>query len=482
MPIYSSTSTTLMNNAPGSTAHRRSAAEFVWQRPCCSTAWTGRTTRRGVRPGTFFNQNLIQEIQIGGLGAPAGIPRVHWRRSEYDYKSGPTRSRAFSRSTTQRRAGGNNVDDDLLAQNENLGATAVTKKLNDYTCSSAAAGAQQGVLLRPTSKAGIRPTSTDRAGGEQHGNQSSSPEADPCSPTRRTPSSGRAVRRTTSRVASGGGPPLRPTRQPDAHARMPPSGCGTCSGARSAAPPRCWRPSTRVHGYTTSIGGPDAFLTPTTPTRYLLLRRRRRPVTTPIAAVTRHRCPDEIRGRFGKPLAEVRCGDERSHVRSQYQYYGPAGFYILALQRCAVLPGECRLRPAGGQPADLVYCAGSVERRPPHAQHRASAGPHSAATARARRDVYTPAAAWGRASACRTNLSRNGTSAIKAFWGRYYEGTATALFTSATPGIQDYVYTPILENGSLGTPEIITRRSCTESIRTSSIPGPMSSTSRGKAS
>ena len=44
---------------------------------------------------------------------------------------------------------------------------------------------------------------------------------------------------------------------------------------------------------------------------------------------------------------------------------------------------------------------------------------------------------------------------LRAFWGRYYEGTASAFFTAATPGIQDYIQTPINPDGSVaGPPEV----------------------------
>ena len=54
------------------------------------------------------------------------------------------------------------------------------------------------------------------------------------------------------------------------------------------------------------------------------------------------------------------------------------------------------------------------------------------------------------------NLTGNGTSAIKAFWGRYYEGAASGFYTAATPGIQDYTHTPVDDDFSpIGPPEVI---------------------------
>jgi len=47
-------------------------------------------------------------------------------------------------------------------------------------------------------------------------------------------------------------------------------------------------------------------------------------------------------------------------------------------------------------------------------------------------------------------MTGSGTSVIKGFWGRYYEGAASGFYSSATPGISDYVTTVINPDGSLG--------------------------------
>src|SRR5262249_47620170 len=52
------------------------------------------------------------------------------------------------------------------------------------------------------------------------------------------------------------------------------------------------------------------------------------------------------------------------------------------------------------------------------------------------------------------DLTGKGTSVLKAFWGRYFEGTASLFYTQATPGVQDLVHTPFLANGGLGPPEV----------------------------
>ena len=70
MPIYSSTSTGLLNAAPGINSSSAYGAQGTYGN---ALLLDGVDTRDpdGGSPWTFFNQNLIQEIQIGGLGATA---------------------------------------------------------------------------------------------------------------------------------------------------------------------------------------------------------------------------------------------------------------------------------------------------------------------------------------------------------------------------------------------------------------------------
>ena len=70
MPIYSATSTGLLNNAPGINSSSAFGAQGSYGN---ALLLDGVDTRdpEGGSAWTFFNQNLIQEVQIGGLGAPA---------------------------------------------------------------------------------------------------------------------------------------------------------------------------------------------------------------------------------------------------------------------------------------------------------------------------------------------------------------------------------------------------------------------------
>ena len=70
MPIYSATSTGLLNYAPGINNSSAYGSQGSYGN---ALLLDGVDTRdpEGGSAWTFFNQNLIQEVQIGGLGAPA---------------------------------------------------------------------------------------------------------------------------------------------------------------------------------------------------------------------------------------------------------------------------------------------------------------------------------------------------------------------------------------------------------------------------
>ena len=68
--------------------------------------------------------------------------------------------------------------------------------------------------------------------------------------------------------------------------------------------------------------------------------------------------------KFGNHSFKFGAEIERSHVRSQYQPYGPAGFYIYAYGGVPVRALQLRVRRAGRQPSNVGVRAGSVERRP----------------------------------------------------------------------------------------------------------------------
>ena len=69
--------------------------------------------------------------------------------------------------------------------------------------------------------------------------------------------------------------------------------------------------------------------------------------------------------------------------------------------------------------------------------------------------VYKPNTSWGPRVGMAYDLTGKGTSAIKAFWGRYFEGAASAFYTQATPGFRTIAHPEILPNGAFGPPEVI---------------------------
>src|SRR5262249_60896034 len=83
---------------------------------------------------TFFNQNLIEEIQIGGLGAQAEYGGFPGAIINTVTKSGGNAfSGLFSYRFTDKSLSSKNVSSAQLTANPNLGNAAVLKKLKDYT-------------------------------------------------------------------------------------------------------------------------------------------------------------------------------------------------------------------------------------------------------------------------------------------------------------------------------------------------------------
>jgi hypothetical protein len=144
-------------------------------------------------------------------------------------------------------------------------------------------------------------------------------------------------------------------------------------------------------------------------------------------------------------------------VGTQYQPYGPAGFYIYAY---------------GGVPYYRINYGytfhGDNKRMSAYAQDQWTAGRLTmnlglrldrmrGYSPDLKKDVYTPNLAWGPRIGAAFDVTGRGGSVIRSFYGRYYEGTATQFFISATPGIEDYVQTPLNPDGTVaGPPDVIT--------------------------
>src|SRR5205085_3083201 len=132
-PLYSPTSTDLLDAAPGINSGSAFGAQGDYGN---ALLLDGVDTRdpEGGSAWTFFNQNLIEEIQIGGLGAPAEYGGFTGGIINTITKSGGNVfSGLFSERYTNDSLASNNTTSEILAQNPSLGAADVTKKLNDFT-------------------------------------------------------------------------------------------------------------------------------------------------------------------------------------------------------------------------------------------------------------------------------------------------------------------------------------------------------------
>jgi hypothetical protein len=132
-PLYSSTATTLLNAAPGINSSSAFGSQGTYGN---ALLLDGVDTRdpEGGSAWTFFNQNLIEEIQIGGLGAPAEYGGFTGAIINTVTKSGGNMfSGLFSMRYTNKDLASQNISAAQLEQNEDLGEAAILKKLRDYT-------------------------------------------------------------------------------------------------------------------------------------------------------------------------------------------------------------------------------------------------------------------------------------------------------------------------------------------------------------
>jgi len=90
--------------------------------PSGGTAWT------------FYNYNIVEEVQVQGIGAPAEYGAFTGAIVNTVTKSGGnTPQGLFDIIYTKDSLSGDNVSDSLTAQNPSLGESSTTKKLIDYT-------------------------------------------------------------------------------------------------------------------------------------------------------------------------------------------------------------------------------------------------------------------------------------------------------------------------------------------------------------
>jgi len=446
MPIYSSTATGLLNAAPGINSSSAYGGQGSYGN---ALLLDGVDTRdpEGGSAWTFFNQDLIEEIQIGGLGAPAeyggftgGIINTITR------SGGNLFSGLFSMKFTNDSLAGNNVTDEILELNPSLGASDVTTKLADYT-------AQMG-----------GPIKQDKA-FFYASIQRFSAEYNPTGPLeKRTEISPRFNVKATLQPTSSDTITLgMQYDQYNVTGRVGywPSAQATDNATvEEDAPEWVWNAQyRRVFGASTLL---EAKLTGYTGYYYLdpvdpspviydgetdaysgggggvyYADRSRNQVNVSLTQYAQ---------KFGRHSFKFGAEIERSHVRTQYQPYGPAGFYIYHY---------------GGVPYYQISYGydlqGDNRRTSAYAQDQWSAGrltlnlgirlDHIRGVSPVLdQDVYTPKSAWGPRVGAAYDVTGKGTTVLKGFWGRYYEGPASGFFyQAAPPGNFDYISAPVLD-------------------------------------
>jgi hypothetical protein len=455
-PLYSSTSTGLLNAAPGINSSSGYGAQGSYGN---ALLLDGVDTRdpEGGSAWTFFNQNLIEEIQVGGLGAPAEYGGFTGAIINTVTKSGSNAfSGLFSYRFTNTSLSSNNVSSAQLTANPSLGQGAVLKSLRDYTV-------QMGGPIK-TNKAFFfasvqRYSALSDPSGPVANSQDISPRFN--------------VKITLQPTAKD---TLILGTQYDSYnvtgrvGYWPSSQATDQQTVNEDAPEWVWNAQwRRVFGSKSLLEAKFTgytgyyYLDPIDPApftydgatgtysgggggQYYADRSRNQVQVSMTHYVEKYGTHSF---KFG---AEI----ERSHVRSQYQPYGPAGFYLYQYD------GVPYYRVAYGYDVQ-----GNNHRTSAYAQDQWT---HGRATVNIGlrldhirgvspvldKTVYTPGTAWGPRVGIAYNLTNSDSAAIKAFWGRYYEGAASLFYTAATPGIQDYTHTPVNGAGQpIGPPEVI---------------------------
>jgi hypothetical protein len=134
MPISrTNAAVNLLNNAPGINS---GSAYGGGANVGSSLMLDGVDTRdpEGGSAWTFFNFNIIEEVQVGGLGAPPEYGGFTGAVVNTITKSGGNRFSTLSEMRfTNTSLSGNNVSSDVSKLNPSLAQSAVIKKLTDYT-------------------------------------------------------------------------------------------------------------------------------------------------------------------------------------------------------------------------------------------------------------------------------------------------------------------------------------------------------------
>jgi Carboxypeptidase regulatory-like domain len=455
-PLYSSTATGLLNAAPGINSSSGYGGQGSYGN---ALLLDGVDTRdpEGGSAWTFFNQNLVEEIQIGGLGAQAEYGGFTGAIINTVTKSGGNAfSGLFSYRFTDKGLSSQNVSSEQITANANLGNAAVLKKLKDYTV-------QMGGPIK-TNKAFFfasiqRYSALSDPTGPVANSQDISPRFN-VKLTLQPTSSDTLIIGTqydsynvTGRV--GYWPSSQATDQQTVEEDAPEwvwnAQWRRVFGSKSLLEakftgytgyyyldPIDASPFTYDGGTNTYTGGGGG--------QYYADRSRNQ------VQVSLTRYAEKFGSHSFKFGAEI----ERSHVRSQYQPYGPAGFYLYQYY------GVPYYRVAYGYDVQ-----GNNHRTSLYAQDQWTKG-RATMNLGLRLDhirgvspvldqtVYKPAASWGPRVGIAYNLTSSDRAVLKTFWGQYYEGAGSAFYTAATPGIQDYTHTPVNAAGQpIGPAEVV---------------------------
>jgi hypothetical protein len=455
MPIYSPTSTGLLNYAPGINNSSAYGSQGSYGN---ALLLDGVDTRdpEGGSAWTFFNQNLIQEIQIGGLGAPAEYGGFTGAIINTVTKSGSNAySGLFSIRYTNDSLASKNLDSEILTANPTLGDAAVTTKLVDYTV-------QIGGPIKRDKAFYFASVQRYSANTNPSGPVTKSTDISPRFNMKFT------LQPTTNDTVVLG-------TQYDAYnvtgrvGYWPTSQATDRQTVTEDAPEWVWNAQwRRIFGTSNFLEAKFTgywgyyYLDPVDPSPFTFDGETGEYSGGGGGLYYADRSRNQLQvsftkyaQKFGRHSLKFGAEIERSHVRSQYQPYGPAGFYIYAY---------------GGVPYyRYTYgydVQGDNRRTSVYAQDQWNAG-RLTLNIGLRLDhlrgfspvldetVYKPHAAWGPRLGAAFDLTGKGTQVLKAFWGRYFEGSASAFYTQATPGVQDYVQTEILPNGSLGASTVL---------------------------
>jgi hypothetical protein len=451
-PLYDPNGIGVMYHAPGITNSAYGGQSSVGN----ALLLDGVDTRDPGRGGAWvsFDANLIQEVQVGGLGAAAEYGGFTGAVANTITKSGGnTFSGLFSLRVTNDSLASDNVGAAMLAENPTLGEGSVLTRQLEYTV-------QLGGPIK-SNKAFF------------FGNiQRYSVDVDPSGPLTKVTT---IAPRLTGKLRIQPSPAntFVASLQYDQYTTkgrpgQPGSQSTPNQTGNGYAPAWVWNAQWRrvfgdrtfLEAKLTGYTGYDA-VDPVDPSPYTYdgatgtytgggggQGRAERSRSQFNVAVTRYA------DRFGSHTFKFGAEIERSHLRDQSQPYGPAGFYVYAYGGVPYYQISYGYDQQSDNHRESVYAQDQwrVGRLTLNLGLRLDRIRGYSPVLK--ENVYEPDLAWGPRLGAAYDVGGKGATVLRAFWGQYFEGTASYFFITAIPGTQDYVSTPILPDGSLGTPEV----------------------------